>query len=220
MLPAPTACGGSGPRPAYGSPVVLRRLRWVASQLGARGSGRLLEPAQVLLRLGDLPDGWRRIDERRWRTGRSGGAEPWAARARELGGVTAWRSFAAARGGRWLWAQATPMAGEADAADALDGIWDHSLRNLRARVEVVASRTGPTLHLPDSSVMTLEQQTRGRGTAGIARHLAWSCRGVVSVLAGSGSGNAWEWQDLEVLASIQTGRIRALIGEADDGGSA
>jgi hypothetical protein len=91
--------------------VFLRHLRWAASQLGARGSGRLLDPTLVLLRLGDMPEGWRQIDERRWRTGRGGGGrEPWAVRAREMRGVTAWRSFAAVPDGLWLWAQATPLA--------------------------------------------------------------------------------------------------------------
>src|SRR2546421_1280764 len=145
---ASIAGGGRPPRRAYVSQV-LHHLRWAASQLRARGGGRLLDPALVLVRLGDLPGGWRLIDERRWRTGRAGGREPWAARAREMGGVTGWRSFASASDGLWLWAQATPLASQTDAASALEGIWERSLPNLRARVEVVASQEGPRLRFPD-----------------------------------------------------------------------
>jgi hypothetical protein len=194
--------------------VLLHRLRWAASQLGARGSGRLLDPALVLLRLGDMPRGWRQIDERRWRTGRAGGGEPWAARAREMGGVTAWRSFASVPDGLWLWAQATPLASQEDATSALDGIWERSLRNLRARVEVVASEEGPRLQLPDGPAATLEQRTRGQEREGTARYVAWTCRGVVSVIAGSGTGAAWSWPDLQSLASLQSERIRALKDDA------
>ncbi|MBJ7596758.1 hypothetical protein [Candidatus Nephthysia bennettiae] len=190
--------------------MLLHRLRWAASQLGARGGGRLLDPAVVLLRLSDMPGGWRRIDERRWRTGRSGGREPWAVRAREMGGVTAWRSFAAVPDGLWLWAQATPLASQADAASAIDGIWGRSLRNLRARVEVVASQEGPRLQFPDGPSATLEQQTRNAGREGMARYVAWTCRGVLSVVAGSGTGSAWSWPDLQSLASVQSERIRAM----------
>jgi hypothetical protein len=193
--------------------VFLRHLRWAASQLGARGSGSLLDPTLVLLRLGDMPEGWRQIDERRWRTGR-GGREPWAVRAREMGGVTAWRSFAAVPDGLWLWAQATPLASQADAAGAIEVIWERSLRNLRARVEVVASQEGPRLQLPDGPAATLEQQTRNQEREGVARYLAWTCRGVVSVIAGSGIGGAWSWPDLQSLASVQSERIRALRGDA------
>jgi len=188
--------------------MVLRRLRWAASQIGARGSGRLLDPGEVLVRLSDLPGEWRQIDERRWRTGRAGGVEPWVARARELGGVTAWRSFARDSGELWLWAQATPLAGEADALSALDGIWKRAFRNLGAAVEVVGSRDGPALHVPDGRAVTLEQQTRGRAGEGVTRYVAWSCRTTVSVISGSALGAAWDWPDLESLASTQSGRIR------------
>jgi hypothetical protein len=195
--------------------MVLRRLRWVASQIGAKGSGRLLDPGEVLVRLTDLPGGWKQMDERRWRTGRTGGAESWVVRARELGGVTAWRSFAKDTGELWLWAQATPLAGEADAVSALDGVWKRAFRNLRARVEVVGTREGPDLHLPDGRAVTLEQQTRGREGDGVTRYLAWSCRGTVSVISGSGMGSAWDWPELESLASTQSGRIRDASGSPE-----
>jgi hypothetical protein len=210
---ASIAAGGRPGRRAYGSRVLLHHIRWAVSQLGARGSGRLLDPASVLLRPGDMPDGWRQIDERRWRTGRAGGREPWAARARELGGVTAWRSFASVPDGLWLWAQATPLASQADAATALGGIWQRSLPNLRARGEVVASHEGPRLQFPDGPAATLEQRTRAQEREGMARYVAWTCRGVVSVIAGSGTGGAWSWPDLQSLASVQSGRIRALKGD-------
>jgi hypothetical protein len=131
-----------------------------------------------------------------------------------MGGVTGWRSFASASDGLWLWAQATPLASQADAANALEGIWERSLPNLRAQVEVVASQEGPRLQFPDGPAATLEQQTRDQKSEGIARYVAWTCRGVVSVFAGSGTGNAWSWPDLQALASVQSGRIRALNDEA------
>jgi hypothetical protein len=44
--------------------------------------------------------------------------------------------------------------------------------------------------------------------------VVWTCRGVVSVIAGSGTGAAWSWPDLQSLASLQSERIRALKDDA------
>jgi hypothetical protein len=82
----------------------------VASQIGVRRSAHLLEPGRILIGLAGLPPGWTMLDQRRWRTGQRSD-QPWAARARALGSVTAWRSFAHEGRNRWLWAQATPLAG-------------------------------------------------------------------------------------------------------------
>src|SRR3989442_2381741 len=123
----------------------LRRLRLAASQIAVRTSRHLPEPRSVLLAPEDLAPGWRVLDERRWRTG--SGKEPWAVRVRELGGVTAWRSFVASSNDRWLWVQASPLANVEDAQAALEAFWSNRLKNLAAQ--------GSRNSAPEGAAMTL-----------------------------------------------------------------
>jgi hypothetical protein len=150
--------------------VVLRRLRWAASQLGVRPSPHLLEPGRFLVDLADLPPGWRILDQRRWRTGQQRD-QPWAARARVLGSVTAWRSFANPAHDRWLWAQASPLASVEDAGHALPAVWEHRLANLRAQVRVVATEDGPPLAVHAEQVLTRQERTLGQPAT--APHATW-----------------------------------------------
>lgn len=127
-----------------------RRLRFVLSQIGARPSAHLPDPGKVLIGLADLPPGWKIIDQRRWRSGQQPD-QGWSARARALGSVTSWRSFASPTKDRALWAQATPLASVDDAQDALQRIWDHGLANLDARIPMIDIEDGPPLAIPPLS---------------------------------------------------------------------
>jgi hypothetical protein len=187
------------------------RLRWMASQIAVRPSTHLPNPEMVLIGLADLPPGWKLTDQRRWRSGQ-GRDQEWAARARALGSVTAWRSFASPTRDRWLWAQTTALASVEDAQHALDQVWEHRLANLRARLQVTARQNGPPLAIPAERVLTRQERTSGPSGDGVTRYLAWAYRGMVSVMAGSGPGDAWAWPDLAVLATAQSHRIDTIAG--------
>ncbi len=161
----------------------------------------------MLIGLEDLPPGWTMLDRRRWRTGIS--TELWAIRARQLGGVTAWRSFAAPSKRQWLWTQATPLASDDDAAAALAVFLDLGLKNLRARVVVTSTQPGPDLRLPGIVVRTVEQLTTGPKGAGTVRYVVWAHARVLSVLCGS--GDDWLWSRLDTLARAQTERIDTIV---------
>ena len=189
----------------------LRRLRLAIAQIGVRTSRDLPEPRGMLITLEDLPQGWKVLDERRWRTGV--GQEPWALRVRKLGGLTAWRSFSAPSNDRWLWAQATPFVDEQDAEAARADFWSRTLKNVAAQVEVTGTRDGPQLALPGGPVQTVEQLTNGPAGRGAARYLAWSYGRIVSALGGSGFGDPWPWESLEELAQKQNQRIDTIIAK-------
>jgi hypothetical protein len=188
---------------------MARRFRWLVSQLGVRPSAHLPDAEVVLIGLADLAAGWRIIDQRRWRTGQQSD-QAWAARARTLGSVTAWRSFANPAQDRWLWAQATPLATVEDAQQALHQAWAYRLANLRAQAKVIASEDGPPLTIPADQVLTRQERTTGPWGDGAARYLAWAYRGMLSILAGSSQGEPWAWQDLAALASVQSHRIDTI----------
>ena len=185
----------------------MRRLRFGVGQLLVRPSRHLLEPRDVILSLGDLPPGWRALDQRRWRTGISD--QPWAQRARQLGSVTAWRSFESPAERQWLWVQASPFANEEDAAAALSAWSQHTLRNLNAQVTVTAAEPGPDIVLPGSRVTTLQQSIQGRGSDGIVRYLLWLRANVFSAMCAS--GESWTWPALRDLAATQNDRIDAIL---------
>ena len=82
------------------------RFRFVLDQIGARVPAGSLDPRDFLLTTADLPGaGWRQLDRRLWRAGKSGGTE-WERIARESKSVTGWRSFEQRDAQRWIWAQA------------------------------------------------------------------------------------------------------------------
>ena len=187
----------------------MQRLRFAISQLGVTRSDKLPEPLPMLLALDDLPAGWEVRDQRRWRTGQA--PTPWSQRARQLGGVTAWRSFESTADERWLWTEAIPLASESDANDALDEVWAHTLKNLRAKVRLVGEREGPVLDGLGSANRTLEQTTEGPAGQGIVRLAAWGHRGVLSALCAGAKRDPITWSELAVLASKQNRRIDSTL---------
>ena len=190
----------------------MQRLRFAISQLGVPRSSKLPEPLPMLISLDDLPASWKVMDQRRWRTGLT--ATPWSQRARQLGGVTAWRSFESTVEGRWLWTEAIPLASDSDANDALVEVWAHTLKNLRAKVRLVGEHEGPQFTTLGSVNRTIEQTTEGPHGHGVVRLAAWSHRGVLSALCASAKQDATSWSELEVLASKQDRRIDSTLAAA------
>jgi hypothetical protein len=180
------------------------RLRWVLSQASTGSAGRAA--LQRLLDPEALPGtGWRRLDQRTWRTGAVADPEPWQSAARAAGSVTAWCSF---NGGKqWLWIQTTPLADAADAAAALAtaGNPTASLRNLHARVQTVARREPePPVVVGADLVSATEQTTTGPEPVYTLRCTAGAC---IIVLCTSGSG--WTWEQVTGLAEQQLRLLNA-----------
>ena len=194
--------------------MVSRRLSWAVAQLGRKPGA-----AQVLARCVDVDDlpaahrPWRRTDERTWRTGVSAAAEPWAASARDAGSITVWRSFASAPAQRTLWVQVVPLARIEDGQAALAAVSRSELRNLRAKVSVVATtEILPTPSVPGASLVSAtEQQTRGDGNTGSVLTLRYVVRAdmVVMSAASPDRGSAWTWPDLLTLAAAQARKLTA-----------
>lgn len=186
--------------------MALRRARFVAAQLGRKpGNHGVL--ARVL-GCGDLPGGpWQVLDERTWRTGVTGPTTPWGERARQMGSLTAWRSFRDTTGLRSAWAQVTPLASAEDAQDALTRIAEQGLRNLRADVQLVSEHdVAMEPFTGASAVWAQEQRTEGRDGPGVVLMLAAAVRQWLLVIALSGSP-AWDWQAASELAALQAVRL-------------
>ncbi len=176
--------------------------------------GRKAGQDEVLARLlsaSDLPGGpWQVTDERTWRTGKAGPATPWGERARQLGSVTGWRSFAeAASGDRWAWVQVTPTASAQDAGDALAGADERALANLNARARVVSQSDVRVQPFPgDGPSWTREYHTEGPAGPGVVLLLGGAVSNWLVVMCLSGSP-AWDWPSASELAALQAARLPA-----------
>jgi hypothetical protein len=188
--------------------VDLRRTRFVTAQLGRKAGKR--EALAPLLSGRDLPGGsWHVVDERTWRTGVTGPSTPWGERARQMGSVTAWRSFRDTASSRWAWLQLTPLASAQDAGEALAGVSDRGLANLGARVRLVSESDVPIEPFPAASaVWAREQHTDGRDGPGLVLMLAAAVGGWLMVMCLSGSPD-WDWQSAAELAEVQAERLSA-----------
>ena len=185
----------------------LRRLRWVKATLGSKPGAETVLAA--LLSRGDLPSGrWKQLDERTWRTGEAGPETPWATRARDVGSVTAWRSFEDRDATRWVWCQLTPLASPEDAASALGDLPSRVLVNLRTEVNVVASTDVAPPVLPGAEhVWAHEQTTTGPNGEGVVRYLAGTVGEKLFVLCSSGGPDTWAWPGIIRLAEAQIDRL-------------
>jgi hypothetical protein len=186
----------------------LRRARFAVAQLGRKAGKR--DVLAGLLGCGDLPGGpWHVVDERTWRTGVTGPSMPWGERARQVGSVTAWRSFRDAGASRWAWVQVTPLASAEDANDALTGIGERALINLKAEGRLVSEFDVPVEPFSRASaVWAREQHTEGRDGPGVVLMLAGAVSEWLMVLCLSGSP-AWDWPSASELAAVQAARLSA-----------
>jgi len=188
---------------------VTWRPRWASGRAPIRPNDARRELAR-LLTVDDLGGfGWRAHEERAWETGRSGDEAEWAERARDAGLLTVWRSFDQAASHRQLWVQASRLCSEDDAAEALGAVPDRMLRNLRAQVDVVGERAvaPPKLEGVDGA-WAREQRTEGRRGTGVARYLAFRTGATVVIVAATGLGAAWTWDDVQQVAQLQADRLR------------
>jgi hypothetical protein len=174
------------------------RLRWVLAQLGTGPAGR--SARRRLLDAAALPgSGWRRMDQRTWRTGAVANPDPWQSAARAAGSVTAWRSFKNDQ--QWLWIQTTPLADAADAAAALAtaGNPAASLRNLRARVHTVDRREPELPVVLGADIVSATEET----TSGPDSVYTLRCAAGASILVLCASGSGWNWERVTQLAERQ-----------------
>ncbi|HEY2508733.1 MAG TPA: hypothetical protein VGI58_19625 [Streptosporangiaceae bacterium] len=183
-----------------------QRLQFVKAQLKPKPGAkhvvaRLLGPQ-------DLPgEGWRVADERTWRTGEVGPGTPYGERAREIGSVTAWRSFRNRSAGRWAWIQIAQLGSPGDAEAALDGIWERGLTNLAAPVRLVSDTEIATgLVAGATAVRAREQHTEGRPGGGVVLMLAAAAEDWLIALSLSGSPG-WDWPTASSLAAAQASRL-------------
>jgi hypothetical protein len=181
---------------------ITRRLRWGIAQIGAKPVGADMAR---LLAADSLPgNGWKVLDERSWKTGASGGNEPWAQRAREANLQTAWRSFEQESMQRWLWVQVIPLLSEADALAALEAAPSRFLANTRAKVKVTSSEDIEPLPLRGQVAGWAHQQvTSGPKGAGVSLYAAFVVGSTLSVIAASGMSTGWDWSQLQQVAQTQ-----------------
>jgi hypothetical protein len=166
----------------------------------------------MLLGASDLPGGgWRKLDERTWRSGLDGGEV--AQRARQAGSITAWRSFVDGDEQGWLWLQVMPVASQADGISLmaeLDGLF---LRNLRAQVKVLSEREVPAPPISGvDQTWAYEQEAEGRNGASHALYLAFRIGTLVTVM--SASGTAADWTQLAEIGGEQARRLHDVMATA------
>lgn len=167
---------------------------------------------EVLPSASDLPNGrWRQQDERTWRTGEAGSDTAWATRARDIGSMTAWRSFEDRDSSRWLWCQLTPFATADDAALALLELPSRMLANLRADVEVVGGSDVVPPAVPGAEhIWAHEQTTAGPRGGGLVRYLAATVGEHLFVVCASGAPDGLSWSSVAELARAQAARITGI----------
>jgi hypothetical protein len=178
--------------------LVQWQMRWKT-----RRSARVPEALVRMLTAEEMPTaGWRVMDERTWRTGIAPLSDT-ARRAREVGSITAWRSYEDSAGASWVWLQVVPMASPADAREALLGLKDKMLANPRAKGEVVSEQDVELAPFPGAqTVWAHEYHTTGRAGDGVARILAGAVGQDILVVSVSGSPE-WDWAATSELAARQ-----------------
>ena len=148
-----------------------------------------------------VSEGWKRVDERSWRTGRTGTPSEWGLRARELKSITAWRSFEQKAASKWLWTEVVPLSSADDAGLALRDVPIGFLKNLRAEVTLTDEHTVDGVTVPGSqATWAYEQETSGPRGLGMARYLGGTVGPILFLVAGSGLAEAWTWDDLVSVA--------------------
>ena len=179
------------------------RLRFALAQLGAkRGAGAEL---QQLLDADELPGtGWRRLDQRSWRTGNVADPQPWQAAAHAARSITVWRSFSA--GPRGLWLQWAPLLTPADAELAMAHATQlgTGLRNLRGKVQLTARRDlDPAPGVAGARLVSATEED----TTGSSPVLTLRCVAGAALLLLCASGPGWSWPDVVSVAERQLARL-------------
>ena len=181
--------------------------RYLYAKVGSkRGAERTF---RILPEVSDLDgEGWKVLDEKRWRTGRMGNVSDWGVRARQAGSVTAWRSFEQTGASRWMWTEAIPLASEADSSAAVSDMQGRFIRNPRAQVHVVGGKVVTDLAVPGTvASWAYEQNVTGKVGEGACFYLAGATNSFVFVVSASGIADTWTWDQVKSVANIIVSRI-------------
>jgi hypothetical protein len=182
-----------------------RRIRFALAQIGSKPGGK--EMLARLLTANSLPGpGWRKLDERTWRTGISN--EAWAQRAREAGSITAWRSFEQLGELKWVWIEAVPLVTNADVVETMSGILQRGLRNLNGEGKLTASEdvTLAAAPVPGRTWAHLQEAIGPKGESENL-YFAWAVGTTHMVIACTGQRGAWTWDAIGDLARQQSERL-------------
>jgi hypothetical protein len=187
---------------------ILKRVRFGAAQLG-RKSGKEQSLA-MLVDSTELPGrSWRMLDERTWRTGVIGSSEEEATRAREIGSVTAWRSYENIEYSWSLWMQVIPFVNVEDAMKAVPKVAENLLKNNRSQVVVTDQRFVDGGEINGvNTILRIEQLTSSDVGTGSVKYFAGNVGEVMFALGTAMRMEFIDWGRVDELAIIQASKIR------------
>jgi hypothetical protein len=180
----------------------------VWAQIELPGEGKRSSLA-MLLKPDELPGaGWKKLDQRAWRTGFFPNPSDAARRARDVESVSAIRSFQQADF-RWVWIEVIPLVSASDAESMLPSLPALFVSNPRAKVTVTTERRLEPNEIPDAAAypFVYEQLTVGERGAGVARYVAGTVGHIVFIVAFSALSADVPWADVAAVAAAQTSKI-------------
>jgi hypothetical protein len=193
-------------------PAIMKpRLRFVVSQVGLKtGKKTSLE---MLLDKSDLvDDGWRMLDERTWRTGISEPNSERSTRAREIGSITAWRSFSRTNPDQAIWAQVVPFSSTGDAAMAVTDANASLLPSLRQKVTITSEKAIDVVSIEGiDDPWVFEQHTTTAHGPSCTKIVGGRIEQIVILIACSGTDEGWLWPDVYAVVSSQTEKVRRYL---------
>lgn len=184
---------------------IPKRLKLALAQRGTKPGAQAA--LMHLLNVDDFQDpGWRQIGERTWRTGLMG-KEEWSVRARSMGSISCWRSFARTEPGshRWLYCQSSPFASADDAGSALEDLPNSFVRLRHSGVNArLLSERWTEVPQEAGVERQLARITEGESSHGLgeARLLAGSVNSSLCFVIGSGVPGLWTWEELGGLLTV------------------
>jgi hypothetical protein len=164
----------------------------------------------MLLDTTDLVDnGWKMLAERTWRTGISEPNSERSNRAREIGSISAWRSFSRTNPDQAMWIQLVPFASSEDAATAVIDTHKTLLPNLRQKVTTTSEKVidGVSIVGVDDP-WAFEQRTTTAHGPSCTKIVSGRIEQIVIVVACSGTDEGWLWPDVYAVVSSQNEKVR------------
>jgi hypothetical protein len=163
----------------------------------------------MLLEPSDLPGHrWRIAEERSWPTGQLDPASEKSRRALAFGGVTAWRSFAAAESSRSAWVEVVPYATTEDAGVSLRQVPKFFVGTLRPGERLVAEGVVEGRVLPGvADTWMFEKSTTGPEGDTSARYVGGTIGRILFITCFSSSGAMWPWAEVIELARLQAEKV-------------
>lgn len=190
----------------------MNRLQYFVAQIGHREKKDV--SVAMLLEHGDLPgNDWELLDQRSWRTGAMPIPIDEAARAHHAGSWTAWRSFQQSGQTRWAWIEIMPFTSNTDALSAVSSIPTWLMSNAGAKVAIVEERNPDESETGATHLWVLEQRTIGSDGPSATRYVADVVDNVLFIVAGTASGDGWDWSAVSALAERQAAKIRSALDD-------